>query len=258
MILLYRITVVTALLAATACFDSSSRVLSDIPQEDAAIISNPSSSITSDIPLEGAVAYSHPSSIVTNDIPLDGAAAYFPVDVGNTWVYAITDRDGQPVGFDTVTVTGVEGNTVTIAGVQKNNVTFVGPGPYEHEYGVTAESIKWSWANGTTENGSPADSGDFLIRTPLSVGTQWQSLFSDFEIVAVDTTIETPAGSFDNVIVVRDNDCNGWGGALCATSYTTHTYYAKGIGLVKSMISSDKKRSLVSFSSQTSLGINEF
>jgi hypothetical protein len=165
-------------------------------------------------------ACDNPTSSVRSDIPIEGAAAYFPVSVGNRWVYATTDQEGRPAGFDTVTVTGVEGDIATL----------YGPGTSELRYRVTETAVTQ-----TVEFGGVHDSSAHLIRIPLSVGTQWQSYFNEIEIIAVDTVISTSAGTFHDVVAVTTAFCAGYGpiGCVAIVSYPMITYFAKGVGPVK-------------------------
>jgi hypothetical protein len=161
-----------------------------------------------------------PTSSVRSDIPLEGVAAYFPVSVGNTWVYATTDQEGQPAGFDTATVTSVESNLATIR-----------RWGFEIPYRVTEDAVTLIGAY----SGMPDTSGDLpLIRTPISVGAAWKSFTQDLRIIAVDTSVATEAGIFADVIVVQAQECAGYGGVLCfVPGDLIRTYYTFGVGEVK-------------------------
>lgn len=171
-------------------------------------------------------ACDNPSSSFHNDIPMEGAAAYFPVSVGSRWVYetTVSPAFGVPFGgMDTVTVADIQGNVVTLRD----------GGPEEIRYRITEDVVTQVY-----EINGNADTSAHVIRAPLSIGTQWQSYSATHEIVAVDTTIDTPAGTFDDVIAVRILTCAGWGEMMCKTSYYILVYYAKGVGLVKSVTTS--------------------
>jgi hypothetical protein len=166
-------------------------------------------------------ACDNPSASYTGDIPQAGITEYFPVSAGNWWTYETTFPSSlvEPISVhDTVFVAGIEGNIAILRG----------PGSYEAEYRITADVVTQIVAlNGTL------DSSAHVIRTPLSVGAQWQSYHDAHEIVAVDSTVDTPAGIFQDVVVVETHTCAGRALMFCKTSYCIRTFYAKDVGLIK-------------------------
>jgi hypothetical protein len=182
-----------------------------------------------------------PTSSVRSDIPMEGVAAYFPVSVGNTWVYASTDQDGKLTATDTVVVASVEGDVAILQ---------YGSDAYEMVYRITEDSVTHLGVYA----GVPEYSDD-LIRTPVSVGTKWDTHTSVCRIVAVDTTVSTHAGVFDNVVTV-------WSQEVCRTvvcpmvvRFPRLMHYANGVGFIKSEVFVDGEfgrlikntRSLVSY-----------
>ena len=75
---------------------------------------------------------------------------------------------------------------------------------------------------------SMPDGDDVLLKEPLSVGTSWTSKDgSSRSITSVDSQIETPAGKYTAVeVTTRRKDS------------TDKDYYAKGVGLVKTIFNS--------------------
>jgi hypothetical protein len=166
-------------------------------------------------------ACDNPSASYTGDIPQDGIVEYFPVSAGSWWTYETSFPSSlvEPINVH---------DTVYVAGIESNVARLRGPGSYEAEYRITGDVVTQIIAlDGTL------DSSAHVIRTPLSVGTQWQSYHNAHEIVAVDSTVDTPAGIFQDVVVVETHTCAGRALILCKTSYSIHTYYAKNVGLIK-------------------------
>jgi len=64
-----------------------------------------------------------------------------------------------------------------------------------------------------------------IIKAPLEVGNKWEHEFAGFlEITAVDLEVNTPAGKFNALEVTYSFE-----------DYTTKYYYAKELGLVKTI-----------------------
>jgi len=74
----------------------------------------------------------------------------------------------------------------------------------------------------------PANKSTIILKTPLVVGATWQNPLDRREILSITDNLKLPAGSFDNVLVVKivstdkQNSDDGY----------TLEYYAPGTGLV--------------------------
>ena len=74
----------------------------------------------------------------------------------------------------------------------------------------------------------PANKSMIILKTPLVVGATWQNPLDRREILSINDKLKLPAGSFDNVLVVKivstdkQNSDDGY----------TLEYYAPGTGLV--------------------------
>ncbi len=187
-------------------------------------------------------ACDNPVSGFRSDLPLEGAA-YFPVSAGNSWIYAVLDQNGQTIGSDTVLVTDIQGTTARLHE----------PGVDDAVYHVTENAVtlvEYAGADGMT------DSTRHLLQTPLSMGSQWQSYFEAYEIIAVNSSINTRSGVFDDVIVVEAKTCAGYGDFDCGLPHRMRSYFARGVGPVKYEIwyfgrskpLPSKTRSLVAYS----------
>lgn len=62
-----------------------------------------------------------------------------------------------------------------------------------------------------------------ILKSPLEVGTKWENRTGTREIVDVNTTVDTPAGKFENCIVVEISSQNS----------TLFEYFKDGVGMVK-------------------------
>ncbi|MEG6520438.1 TapB family protein [Desulfotomaculum sp. 1211_IL3151] len=62
-----------------------------------------------------------------------------------------------------------------------------------------------------------------ILKLPLSVGTKWDVPHGNREIVSINATVETPAGSFTNCIKVKVTQENS----------TIFEYFKQDVGLVK-------------------------
>lgn len=67
-----------------------------------------------------------------------------------------------------------------------------------------------------------------ILKAPLVVGTKWNDQNGTREIVDM-TTVNTPAGNFDNCINVKISEKNS----------TTYEYFKDGVGMVKREFISD-------------------
>ncbi len=138
-----------------------------------------------------------------------GAAAqeYYPLDVGNRWTYATTFQ-GQPQADLTVSIVREEKNF------------FIDDRP-------TPSRLRW--------DGDGLRDGDvrYLLKTPLSVGTQWLSVadiktVERYEIVTVGHEVRVPAGVFRDCVTVRMEVRISDTKAM-----ENHMTFAPGVGIVQ-------------------------
>lgn len=72
---------------------------------------------------------------------------------------------------------------------------------------------------------TPESEQTAILRTPLQTGTTWQTPGNETRtITATDAVVETPAGTFENCIVVKIESAGDYS--------TLHEYFKEGIGLV--------------------------
>ncbi len=67
------------------------------------------------------------------------------------------------------------------------------------------------------------NTNDIILQAPLKVGTAWAGNNTNKQIIAVDATVETPAGKFENCIKVKYPGQND----------NLYQYFKKGVGMVK-------------------------
>lgn len=67
------------------------------------------------------------------------------------------------------------------------------------------------------------NTNDIILQAPLKVGTAWAGNNTNKQIIAVDATVETPAGKFENCIKVK----------YPGQTDTLYQYFKKGVGMVK-------------------------
>jgi len=64
---------------------------------------------------------------------------------------------------------------------------------------------------------------DIVLKAPIEIGTNWEDNDGGiYEIIKINAIVDTPAGTFETVVVRYTND-----------DFTVKEYYAKNIGLVK-------------------------
>lgn len=130
-------------------------------------------------------------------------ATYFPLAVGNSWTYET--RFGQRVETNTVSIVGQEHGVFTDS---RNNRLI-----------LDADGLR--------------DERRYLLKAPLAVGTTWKSIVDvgkteTYEIVDVHATLTVPAGTFDDVVLVRGRSRVDPG-----TELAVEWAYAPGVGLVR-------------------------
>lgn len=190
--------------------------------------------------------------------PVDDA--YFPLGTGRTWSYTLTpDGEGATPMKLTVAVVGDEsvgGTRVTRERIEvdgREHFLFVG----RDEQGI--------YRHATQSAGEPAPSveevRDYFLKQPLEVGRSWQSEASpafldvpaiavpiESRVVSTSETVRTPAGEFTGCVKVHvtgsatvpdqpdDRDADASGQAGGTFTLDEETWYAKDVGLVKSIV----------------------
>ena len=131
----------------------------------------------------------------------DDATRYYPLAVGNSWTYALRGSDKQ----ETIRIIGQDG-----------------PWFIDDHRG----RLRY-------EKDGMRDADRYLLRTPLAVGAKWSAVenlvVQRFEIVSVDSSAVTEAGTFTRCVVVRNQQPLARKGAIFVTEWT----YAPAIGLVQ-------------------------
>ena len=130
----------------------------------------------------------------------EDATRYYPLAVGNSWTYLVRGTGKQ----ETVSIVGRDG-------------------PWfldDHRGRLRYESD------------GVRDAVRDLLRTPLSAGAKWSAVenlvVQRFEVVSMDASAVTQAGTFTRCAVVRNEQPLGKSG-----KFVTEWTYAKGVGLVQ-------------------------
>ena len=131
--------------------------------------------------------------------PTEDATRYYPLAVGNSWTYAFRGSDRQ----ETIRIIGQDG-----------------PWFIDDHRG----RLRY-------EKDGVRDADRYLLRTPLSVGAKWSAVenvaVQRFEVVSMDASAVTQAGTFTNCAVVRNEQPLKNGG-----KFVTEWTYARKVGLV--------------------------
>jgi hypothetical protein len=127
------------------------------------------------------------------------AAKFYPLAVGNSWTYAVS---------------GVE---------KRETIVIVGrDGPWfldDHRGRLRYESD------------GLRDADRYLLRTPLAAGAKWSAVenlvVQRFEVVSLDASLVTQAGTFTRCAVVRNEQ------PLAKGKFVTEWTWAPGVGLAQ-------------------------
>ncbi|MGZ6124216.1 MAG: hypothetical protein ACXWLR_04600 [Myxococcales bacterium] len=130
----------------------------------------------------------------------EDATQYYPLAVGNSWTYAVRGADRQ----ETIQIVGRDG------------AWFID----DHRGRLRYESD------------GVRDPDRYLLRTPLVAGAKWSAVenlvVQRFEVVSMDASAVTRAGTFTRCAVVRNETALGKGG-----KFVTEWTYARRVGLVQ-------------------------
>jgi len=129
----------------------------------------------------------------------EDATRYYPLAVGNSWTYAFRGSERQ----ETIRIIGQDG-----------------PWYIDDHRG----RLRY-------EKDGVRDSDRYLLHTPLSVGAKWSAVenlaVQRFEVVSMDASAVTQAGTFTRCAVVRNEQSLKKGG-----KFVTEWTYARKVGLV--------------------------
>jgi len=143
---------------------------------------------------------------------------YFPLTEGSRWKYI---GEGNEFASFTREVLYVKGDRAQII---ENNGGTVSASVFE----VTDEEIVRIFFQGEeyeATNFLDVEPNDnfVILKKPLKIGTKWETPQGSREIVEIDATVDTPAGKFEDCVVV----------SISQGSSTSYEYYKQGVGMVK-------------------------
>ncbi len=136
--------------------------------------------------------------------PPEDASAYYPLQAGWKWAYEI-DRAGQTL-LAVYAVVQREGPTAVLQAGDEKLVYAVRPDGI-----VRGEPAA-----------DPATPPDFLLKSPIRLGTQWPIDGGTATVASVGKTVSVPAGEFINCLVVEEN--------RSSPARLVRTTYAPGTG----------------------------
>ena len=73
------------------------------------------------------------------------------------------------------------------------------------------------------EKGFTANENIIILKAPISIGAKWDNKDGSREIVDVNASVDTPAGTFKPCLKIK----------ITSDNSTVYEYYKKGLGLVK-------------------------
>jgi hypothetical protein len=149
---------------------------------------------------------------------------FFPLSEGSTWQYR---GEGNEYASFNRKVVFVEGDRAQI--VEDNGGTVSAS-----IFKAAEDEIVRTFFQGEEYkemNLLDQDSNDSLVilRTPLKVGTSWESQEGVREIVEMDAVVDTPAGKFEDCIKV----------SIKLQYSTLYEYFKAGVGMVKREFTSE-------------------
>ncbi len=155
--------------------------------------------------------------------------AYFPLHLGMEYQFA---GEGNEYASFVRKIIHVEDNYLQLT--DNNGGTIV-----TSIYELTETELKKIYSQGEfyseenliPEAKSSKDSAEVIIRTPLTEGNNWDNNGEKREIVAVNQTLDLPAGTFYGVLQLKIHYKES--GALA------YEYYAPNLGLIKREYESD-------------------
>lgn len=140
-------------------------------------------------------------------------ADYFPLAVGNRWHYESSEGDTFSPVTETWRVVERRGLGYVL---QIRQSLLAGELPSEFA------SVSAAGVTVRPRAGAPVE---FLIKSPVRLGTTWETAAGHFEIAGLSESAVVPAGVFENCLKVRFRAHNGQAAAV--------TLYAPGVGMVQ-------------------------
>ena len=183
----------------------------------------------------------------TTTTVLVGGVEYFPNTNGYSWNYRHTSTDTTHESVPTLTSNGfttIYGNTVQIWRSELSTPTLGTSSTYETYLKVTTGEVSMY---GTSA--SPTSEPTVLLSFPLQIGSRW-NLLSGYTSEAIVTSFETisvPFGTFECFRV----DLNVYG-----ISPISSSWYARNVGMVKSVVYTVSSGVIVSTATQELTGKN--
>lgn len=201
-------------LVLTACNTNTNRESDDVVDNNDVVESNEVVE-SEEIPAEEPIEENEGERVLSN---------YFPLEVGNIWEY---EGEGMEYASFTREVVYKEDNK---AQVKEDNTGTVTAKVFE----ITDEAITSVYSQSEAyddENFLNSENNEdvIVLKSPLEIGTKWETEEGSKEIVEIDASLDTPAGEFDNLIKVQTTHEDN----------ISYEYYKEGIGLVRREFFSD-------------------
>lgn len=143
---------------------------------------------------------------------------YFPLTQGSTWKYM---GEGNEYASFSREVLFVDGDRAQI--FEDNGGTVSASVFHFQEGRIVRTFFLGEEYDGNNFLDEEANDNLVLLNTPLEVGTKWETSDGAREIVKTDAVVDTPAGQFENCIMIE----------ITMEHSVMYEYYKEGIGLVK-------------------------
>ena len=160
-------------------------------------------------------------------VPAVKLGDFFPVVAGSTWEY---QGEGNEYASFSRNILFTSGN---LAQIREDNGGTVSAAVFKISPDAVTRIFFLGEAYGQTNYlHSPSNENIVILKTPLQVGTKWTEPNGNREIVDLNATVTTPAGSFTQCLKVKISNENS----------TLYEYFKNGVGMVKrEFISGDTK-----------------
>jgi hypothetical protein len=164
---------------------------------------------------------------VIDVVPAVKPGDFFPAVAGSTWEY---QGEGNEYASFNRKVLFTKGD---LAQIREDNGGTVSAAVFKISPVAVTRVFFMGEAYGQTDYlNSSSNENIVIIKTPLQVGTKWTEPNGTREIVDLNATVATPAGSFTQCLKVKISNENS----------TVYEYFKKGVGMVKrEFISGDTK-----------------
>ncbi|HEY0708108.1 MAG TPA: hypothetical protein VGG33_14990 [Polyangia bacterium] len=159
--------------------------------------------------LAASCATASPAAPVAEAPAPDDARQYYPLEPGWKWAYDVQRGTEQILAV--YTVRARQGSQ---AELQTGEETI--------RYEVRPEGIARASSTGEEDKRTP--STDYILRSPIRMGSRWPIADGQATITAVGQTITVPAGTFTNCVTVEE--------AREGPPRLVRTTYAPGVGPV--------------------------